>query len=352
MGFEEDKKISEWAINKIKTEYPNDVALLIGHGFDKLEQVAPGDTLRQYKGEFDYFVPDTERAYNLSQSFIVDGIGYDLYPRSWESVASMADLDDCHTSCLADANVLYARSETDRNRFEALRQRLLDNLHNKRYAYEKAQDRLSMAVEIYQTLVFSDKVYEVRASSGFILDYLAQAVAFINGSYFKRGSLYQLEEMVDFNEVPPSFEGYYKAITGAGSASEIKRLCQHIIYQTKKFLRHHKPESVRTHKPDFHGLADWYQELGHSWGKIYSCCDHGDTTRVFFWGCSLQHELDIIREEFELEEMDLMGSYNSEDLSAIRVRAEEIEKYITDTIVKNSVSIAIFRTVEDFLQRN
>lgn len=351
MGFD-DKLISEWAINKIKAEYRDDVALLIGHGFDKIGQVAPGDALSEYKGEFDYFVPETENAYSLSQSFIVDGIAYDLYPRSWESVASMAKLEDCHTSCLADANVLYARTEADRNRFEALRQKLLDNLRDERYVYAKAIERLSMAMEIFQTMMFAEKLYEVRASAGFILDYLAQGVALINGSYFRRGPLYQMEEMADFHEVPPQFAELYQAIIRAGTEEEIRSLCQLIIVRTRKFLVRHKPDGPGNPKPDFHGLADWYQELGHSWGKIYSSCDREDVPRVFFWGCSLQHELDIIREEFALEEMDLMGSYCPDDLTRVRQRARDIEQYITETIIRNSVNIAIYQTAEEFLNRN
>ena len=351
MGFD-DAKISAWAIEKIRTEYPDDVALLIGHGFDKMEQVAPGDTLRYYKGEFDYFVPETERALRLSQSFIVNGTGFDLYPRTWESIASMADLKDCHTSCLADANILYARSEADRSRFEDMRRRLFQNLCSGQYTYERAMDRLNVAIEINQTMLFSDKLYEVRASAGFILDYLAQAVALINGSYFKRGSLYQLEEMMDFHEMPPMFAELYKGVTRAQASDEVKQLCQQLVFKTRKFLLHHSPSKPAAPKPDFFALADWYQELGHSWAKIYNSCEREDAVRVFFWGCSLQHELDIIREEFALKEMDLMGSYAPDDLVPIRKRAEEIERYITDTIIKNSVNIAIYHTVDDFLQSN
>lgn len=348
----DDRKILDWAINKIQTDFKNDVALLIGHGFDKIEDDETGCLLRQFKGEFDYFIPESTRAYKLSKSFIVNGVGYDLYPRDWNSITSMAELLDCHTGCLADANVLYARSEEDRSRFEAMRKRLFHNLGDRRFVYRRAMDRFNMAMDIYQTMVFSEKESEVRMSAGFILDYLAQGVAFINGSYFKRGPLYQLEEMERFQKIPPSFREDYCAVLRGGTVVELKKRCHHIIQHTGKFLDRQKPPAEARREPDFRGLADWYQEMGHTWKKIYSGCRMGDAPRVFFWGCSLQHELDIIREEFGLRDMELLDAYDADDLTRICERAQRLEKYITDTIVQNSVSIAIYPNVESFLAEN
>jgi len=33
---------------------------------------------------FDYFVPATKRGEELAETFIIDGVGHDMYPRSWE----------------------------------------------------------------------------------------------------------------------------------------------------------------------------------------------------------------------------------------------------------------------------
>ena len=348
----DNKKICDWVIDKIKAEYQEDVALLIGHGFDAMDEVAPEDTLRNVKGEFDYFIPETDRAYEISQSFIVNGVGYDLYPRSWNSIAAMADLNDCHTSCLADANILYAKSEKEVKRFEEARKKLLENLNNAGFSYGKAMERLNISMDIYQTMIFSDKLHEIRASAGYIIDYLAQAVAFVNGKYFKRGPLYQLEEMRSFSEIPPFFTEDYREIIHAVSAVDIKHLCKNIIKHTRDFLLKHDTTTAAVHKADFRGLADWYQELGHSWPKLYDACARKDITRTFVWGCTLQHELDIIQEEFELEEMSLMNAYDAKNLQKLSKRAEELERYIIETIAKNSVNIAIYQNVEDFLAKN
>jgi len=55
------KELNAWAIDKIGKEFPDDVALLIGHEHWK---IAPdGDEI-----SFNYFIPSTDRGYNLSQT--------------------------------------------------------------------------------------------------------------------------------------------------------------------------------------------------------------------------------------------------------------------------------------------
>lgn len=349
----DDGQILEWAIGKIKTEYKDDVALLIGHGFAKEASQLPGDKER-YKGEIDYYVADTPRADGLSKSFIVDGVCYDIYPRSWSGVEMMAELNDCHTACLADANILYVRSEEDRAHFERIRSKLFANLQNRSVSMQKASARLTMAEEIYKGMLFKERLFEVRSSAGYILDYLAQSVALANGRYFKRNELFQLEEMQTFTSMPDDFPRLYEEIIRSESVEQIKTLCYRLIRLINAFLDQKLPSAPppRRVRADYRGLADWYQEFGHMWRKIYDDCRKNDERRAFIRGCALQHELDVISEEFGLREMDLLGSYDAENLSGMEKRAKEIEEYIVDSIVNNSVRIAIYPSVEAFLKDN
>lgn len=346
---QDDKKILNWTIEKIKKEYPDDVALLIGHGFGDDDE---DDSFKHYKSEIDYYVPEHPRANSLSKSFIVDNVCYDIYPRTWDSIESMAMLNDCHTACLANASVLYARSEQDLQRFEELRARLFENLKNPKVVQEKAQNRLSMAREIFNSMLFEQHLYEVRTSAGFVLDYLAQCIALVNHRYFHQNSLYQLEEMQSFEKYPSEFPKLYGQVILSSSTEEMKTLCYRMLMCVSQFLASGKPASAPRPRPDFHDLADWYQEFGHLWRKIYNGCMKKDASRVFMWGCMLQHELDVISEEFNLGGIDLLGSYDADDFTKLHHRAEEIEHHIIDVIVRNSIQIAIYSTVADFLSDN
>jgi hypothetical protein len=66
----------------------------------------------------------------------------------------------------------------------------------------------------------------------------------------------------------------------------------------------------------------------------------------------LQQELNIVKEEFGLMEMDLLGVYDANDLYVFRKRAEKLEKYIASEINNHGVKLNEYKTVEDFLAAN
>jgi len=102
-------KLTDWVIRKIEKEYKDDVALLLAvHGHNVNED--------QHGVCFDYYVPATERGNELAETFIIDGIGHDLYPRSWERLENSVSLNDMPIA-IDTAEILYARSKEDEERF-------------------------------------------------------------------------------------------------------------------------------------------------------------------------------------------------------------------------------------------
>ena len=67
------QKLTEWAISKIKSDYPEDVALLVAVEGLSVNGDGHGEC-------FDYYVPATERGLELGRTFIIGGIGHDLSP--------------------------------------------------------------------------------------------------------------------------------------------------------------------------------------------------------------------------------------------------------------------------------
>ena len=115
-------RLTDWVIRKIENEYKDDVALLLavhGHSTDD----------DQHGVCFDYFVPATERGCELAETFIIDGVGHDLYPRSWERLEDSVEMNDMPI-VLDGAEILYARSKEDEERFLDMKRRLKDNLND------------------------------------------------------------------------------------------------------------------------------------------------------------------------------------------------------------------------------
>ena len=342
------QKLSEWAINKITTEYKDDIALLIAVENHSVNNDGHGEC-------FDYFIPATDRGFELSQTFIVEGVGHDLYPRSWERMERTANLIDPCTVCLDNAKILYYRNEDDKNRFLMLKKLLLGNLRNSEFLYKRVLEKLDNAMKLYQTMVFESEMYRVRTAAGYISDYLSEIVFYLNKTYFKNWRNGHIAELQKLQYMPHNFIEYYAAIIKAKTIDEVKTLSYLLIDVTRKFISTHKPniksQQVNVNYQEF---ASWYQELSLTWRKIRFYCDTNNAELAFDNACYLQNELILIKDEYGIDKdkVDLLGYFNDEDLSSIQKRAEEIEMYVIEVIEKNGVKISKYDTVDEFLNKN
>ena len=340
------KELTNWAITQIQEKFKDDVALLVAIKGHSLEDDCHGEC-------FSYFVPANENGNKLAKTFIIDGVGHDLYPRSWKRIENMADFNDDYTFGLSDAIILYYRNEEDKNRFIEMQERLKVNLQNKEYMLKKALEKLDAAMEIYRTMVFEETHYKVRMAAGFIARYLSIAVACINGTYFRQRLDLETVELAKMKEVPENFIAYFEAIVKAESTEELKKLSYDIISTARKFIAEHKqPKVKKSETPNYEDLAGWYEELSLTWRRIYYHCDTQNYNRAFPDAINLQNELNIIKEEFGLKEMDLLGKFNSVNLNALKQRAQEIEQYIISEIENHGVTLNKYDTLEQFLSEN
>ena len=94
-------KVVEWITDKVKREYADDVSLVMLYG-----SYINGTANSKSDVDF-YYIPKTERAYNLATVFIIDGVGYDFYPIPWEQVEKIADLQECMLPLIGDAQIIY-----------------------------------------------------------------------------------------------------------------------------------------------------------------------------------------------------------------------------------------------------
>ncbi len=94
-------------VEKIETSYSEDISLLICYG-----SYITGDYGATSDIDF-FFVPKTKKGYKLGYQFILNNIGYDLWPVSWERLTAISNLEEPIASILMDGEVLFASSEDD-----------------------------------------------------------------------------------------------------------------------------------------------------------------------------------------------------------------------------------------------
>ena len=92
-----------------------------------------------------YFVPKTERGGKFAATFILAGVGYDIFPMNWARLERIADLRDPLTPLVGDVRLLYCDTEADLERFGRLQQALRDNLNDPARARAAAKERYELA---------------------------------------------------------------------------------------------------------------------------------------------------------------------------------------------------------------
>ena len=355
--METENRLTQWVKEKIEKEYREDIALLIA--------VAGHATNGDGHGEcFDYYVPAGERGNELAQTFIIDGVGHDLYPRSWERMERTANLEEFPTLCLASSKILYARTPEDAERFLALKRKLSENLKNPGLMYQKALERVDMAMDIYRTLLFEEKFYKCRMAAGYIQSLLTQAAAFMNQTFADSGIFSEKQALLadeesrmyhcpGLKEVPEKFYVYSQQLLRADTMEEIRELIYLLIQSVRKFLQQRRPEETGEKKEiNYAQLAGWYEEMSLTWRRIRCFCQENMAEEAFHDAVYLQTELVVAAEEFGFEEMDLLSAFDPDCLEKLSRQSGELEKAVRSVILEHGGKINEYRSLEDFLSRS
>lgn len=300
--------LTEWVIERIKKEYKEDIALLIGVKGHNTDEDSHGEC-------FDYFVPATDKGNELSETFIINGVGHDLYPRTWERLENSVQLNDM--AILIDkATILYARSKEDEERFQSLKKRLNENLNNPKFVYGKALECMDKALEIYRSLIFEEKNYRARSEANCIHLYLSKAIAFLNNTYTESAIYSEQQAYNDTAEsrlyhcpemkiVPDGFFEYARLLLESQDIQSLREIIFSLLKTTRKFIVERIPVEERqtVNKVDYDGLADWYQELSLTWHRIRYFCANNMVEQAYIDACYLQEEFMYISQEYQIEEM-------------------------------------------------
>lgn len=330
-----DQFVTQWVLDTIKEKYAEDIALVISHSalnIDDQERVVS------------YFVPVTDQGRQFARTFILDGRGYDLWGIEWGRLERFAALEEYNITVLADREVLYARSPEDAARFEALKQKMMDNLADDGKAHKCALESYATAKELCVELMFAQGS-DIRLYAGYVLDYLARAIAFTNHRYFRKSQIEQLEELKTMEQVPEGFAEQYLEVLRISDDERRKKLCHNLVMMVERFLSRGETEAVER---NFQDLADWYGELSYTWLRIRHYGAANDPVKVHMWGIYLQNELNEVCADFGLPKMELMSEFDYEDLSKIVSRANALEAEMREHIRRGGGIIREYKSIEEF----
>lgn len=345
-------KVVEWIINKVKTEYADDVSLVLLYG-SYINGTANS------KSDVDcYYIPKTEHGYHLATGFIIDGVGYDLFPISWERITQIADLQECLLPLVGDVQVIYCGNSRDLERFKEIQCRLHSNLANDEYVKAIARKRCEDANTMCEQIRPGGSLSEIRKIAGHVIMTLADVIAIFNHDYFHFGLKKQYENLAShFPDVPQHIVTGYRQVVISLSKNDViektisllKNVCDYVQYTPESHVAMISNEVTVAVEVNASWLAGLYEEISSTFRKIYVCCESGNYILAFLSAVCLQRELDDAKEAGS-PSYDLLSSFDYRDLGKLAEKTRMIEADFVELITGSGGNIKSYDNWEAFIQ--
>lgn len=344
-----NQKILSWVKEKAETEFAEDIHLIALYG-----SYLSGTAGKLSDVDF-YFIPKTDRGYQLARTFILDGVGYDLYPKTWEQLEEIANLTNQMTPLLGDVEFLFCASDADRLRFEALQEKLRQNLADAALTRQIAIDRCHLAAQYCAVPAETASESAVRKAAGLVMMILADAVAASRGTYYHRGLKQQYQDLCSMSPaLPGRIVENYRAIAEAAipgeAMSQAKSMLENVcswLDVTVTIPQAPASEEIPAAAVDAPLLAGLYEEISSTFNKIYVCCENGNHILAFLSAVCLQNELDWTR-TVGCPCWELLEGYDHRDLSRLAARAKDIEQQLRSVITGNGGVMKDFSDFDSF----
>jgi len=326
-------------IEKIKTDYKDDIALVVMMGSHLYNDTHAMSDLDMY------FIPKTERGYALGFVFIIDGIGFDFWPIAWDRIERIARREEKITSIVTEGHVLYHGTDDDLRRFESLRRDSLKGL-TRDDRLNKSKTHLTSAKASFHPFHGALSLTESRRCAIDVLGHLTECLAVLNNTMITRGRGKIPSEIRAMSRVPEGFLEAYDAVLLSRFPKEIKDALLRLISMTESLF---KEESAVTEPVPFKSYATgFYEEFVNMYNKIGRAYETGDHRTALHVAREMEVELawlfadtGAVMPDFP----DLIGCYDPNDLLAIKKASSQHKRMFEAYLDSKGVQI---RTFKDF----
>ena len=333
MGKKTRDRLVGWIEDTVRKHYAGTVALVCLYG-SHINGTA-GET-----SDVDcYFVPKNQEGMALARTFLLEGVGYDLFPMSWQRLEAIAKLEQSHQPLVGDVRVLYADSPADLERLEAVQRQLRGHLADPIFRGRAAKARFARACS--RLPLATDDAKTARLKAGGLLMDVAEVFAFGQGEYYHYGLKRQFPDLLALPQRPDGLEEAYPAVLQAKTSAEIACACQRLLERCPWPVMQNQQPVAWGDRPAPAQLAGLYEEISSTFLKIYRCAEVGDPVLAFLSAVCLQ---------WELPWTDLLSCYRYDDLDALAENAREVERQMRRELTDENVPLKEYQTFAQFEQ--
>ncbi|MHB1453653.1 MAG: hypothetical protein ACYCYM_06850 [Saccharofermentanales bacterium] len=333
---------AEILIEKIKKDYQDDIALLVVMGSYIYSEMHSRSDLDLY------FVPKTERGNNLGFTFIIDDIGFDFWPISWDRLERIADFDEKITAIITEGKVLYYSSEADLMRFNELKSKALD-ISDRTRLINKASRKLDEVYKDYWHLSNSYTISSCRKYAVHIIYTITYALSLLNGIPIKRGRAKLKQEILDMPLHPEGFFALYDVAFTTSDVDTLKSTYCQLIRNTEALISG-RNEKVQKPVPFRDALHEFYEELVNSYNKIYHACENNDAVTALLASVELTHEIEQAFKNTGVSPAqlpDLIGTFDPENFEGFEIAAQNHQAELVLLLSKKGVAIRRFKDFDE-----
>ena len=330
-------------VEKIETSYSEDISLLICYG---------SFVTGEYGGMSDidfFFVPKTNRGYELGHQFMLNNIGYDLWPVSWERLKNLSNLEDQPASILMDGEVLFASSEDDLRRLEELKDNFKQRLNNEAIARETATKYVEKAKVISFGLQNPESnMFFVDAIN--IAETLLVAIAILNGTYIKKGLKRIENELGRLFMIPAGFLENYRKLIRTNDKAEVQHIVNELIVETDKMCKSKYDHDNANVEPS--ELAGFYEEFKSTYSKLLLACEEKNYENAYYAGFMIDRETQLFLTRYTGPGIfpNIINEVLRNDFETIRADCLEHERQLIKLLHKNSIGINVYKDSNEFRQ--
>ncbi|MFH5834439.1 hypothetical protein ACHAL6_00005 [Proteiniclasticum sp. C24MP] len=337
------EKIAELFIEKIRKDYADDVALVVVMGSYIYKATHDRSDLDLY------FVPKTEKGYQLGFTFILEEIGFDLWPISWQRLESIARHEERITSIVTEGKVIYSASQEDLDRFEKMKTIALDLSRKSDFA-KKAKEVFEGSYKLIYQIQEAETISELRQHGIRFINHLGYALSLLNCNTVKRGRGRLKKELLDNRLVPENFASCYDTLFLSDDMETMKKDLSCLLKNTEKLI-HAELDRYREKGSAENVLSGFYEELITSYNKIYHAAEVNDPYTALFAACELQQEIADVFQYMDLKEPDfpdLAKAYDPDDLRSLVISAEKHKHTFEDFLKAHHVPIRRFKDLSEY----
>lgn len=342
----EKQKIIDALLNKIKKDYSEDIAIVVCYG-----SYITGTAHEKSDLDF-FFIPKTKKGHEMNLQFIINDIGYDFWPLTWERAERIAEFKEPLVSLIAEGKLIYYSSLEDKRKYELLKQKINDltSKQEKRpILINKAEEQLTKAKALYFDIINIDNFEEVDTKCYQILNLLTNITALLNSTYLIKGPYNIENEINDYKYIPNDYVEKINLVTKSNSIKTKKKNIKDLILSLENKINELNTTKRSNISKDH--LKGFYEEIISNYNKLKHACECEDYLKAYFTAHVIIKDIKyLFGDDYkEYNFPDLIRNINKVNLTKLKKLIIKHEKKLVEILIEKDVDINRFNNINEFI---